>query len=291
MHTMASDGAWSSAAMMLIASKAGMSTVAVTDHDTVTGVEEAVAVGSALGMCVIPGLELSTGDHEEIHLLVYGVSSHDPALNHMLKQSMQDRYDRMLEMLKKLEAMDMMITPEEASNKSTVFTGRMNLAQAMVSHGYVSTVREAFDKYLGMNRAAFVPRKRMRVPDAIESMRSLHYLVSLAHPGRLVMGKEELSFRLPGWVEAGLSAIEVYHPSHSYADIQYFRQLADMHGLLITGGSDCHGRKASGNAQIGDNMRLWFTAEEDTASLVEALNSLQCSISARIRPERRTGMI
>lgn len=277
MHTLASDGKRSPAAMMQIASRLGMSTVAVTDHDTVSGIDEAMAAGTALGLHVIPGLELSTGDHEEIHLLVYGVSSHHQPLQHMLAQSIQDRYDRMIEMLKKLKTMRIIITPEEASNKNSTFTGRMNLAQAMVSHGYVSSVREAFDKYLGINRPAFVPRKRMQVLDAIEKLKEFQGIVALAHPGRLLMGKHALSVRLPGWVEAGLSALEVYHPSHNYADVQYYRNMAGTHRLFITGGSDCHGRCANGNAQVGDNMRLWYTAREDTEMLVDRIRALNGS--------------
>lgn len=284
MHTTASDGVKSSTAMMALANKAGMAVVAVTDHDTVSGIDEALTSGSALGLHVIPGLELSTGDHEEIHLLAYGMRADNPMLQGMLAQSIKERYERMLEILKKLSALHMDITPEEACNDKLAFTGRMHLAQAMVSHGYVSSVREAFDKYLGMNRCAFVPRKRVRVLDAIERLRSFQCVVSLAHPGRLLMSAEELALRLPGWVEAGLSAMEVYHPSHSYADVRYFREIARRHGLLMTGGSDCHGRSAHGSAQIGDHMRLWRSVKEDTEALVERIAAVHSGFSAPIQP-------
>ena len=271
LHTNKSDGAQSPASMIRMAKKAQMAVVSVTDHDTVLGIGEAMEAGEKNGITVIPGVEISTGDGEEIHILTYGVKLDHQDLLSMLGDSIKDRQERMLEMLRRLKGLHMEIEPEETFNKENDFTGRMNIALAMVSHGYVSSVREAFDRYLGVNRPAFVPRKRMLPIEAISRLTSYGCVVALAHPGRLMMGRQELCFRLPGFIEAGLSAIEVYHPSHTDDDVRFYNALAKRKNLQITGGSDCHGRQTRGAAQIGDHLRLWRTVREDTEALMQRI--------------------
>lgn len=271
-HTNMSDGAMSPAAMMAMAHQAGMTVVSVTDHDTMCGVNEAHEAAQRVGLLVIPGVEISACDKEEMHLLAYGVAPDHQGLQSMLSDSFKDRQERILEMIQKLKSLHMVIEPGEAFNKSNDFTGRMNIALMMVSHGYVASTREAFEQYLGVNRPAFVPRRQIMPDEAIRRLVSFGCVVSLAHPGRLLMSRDALCYSLPGFIEAGLSAIEVYHPSHSEADVYYFGQIARQKKLLVTGGSDCHGRRSRGNAQIGDHMRLWRTVQEDTEALIHQIN-------------------
>ena len=278
LHTNKSDGAQSPASMIRLAKKARMSVVSITDHDTVLGLVEAMEAGEKAGVAVIPGVEISTGDGEEIHILAYGVQLDHQELLSMLGDSLKDRRDRMLEMLRRLRDLHMEIEPEETFNKENDFTGRMNIALAMVSHGYVGSVREAFDRYLGINRPAFVPRKRMLPTDAIDRLSSYGCVVALAHPGRLLMGRQEFCLRLPGFIEAGLSAMEVYHPSHSDDDVRFYHALAKRKNLQITGGSDSHGRASRGTAQIGDHLRLWQTVREDTKALMRQIERQACSV-------------
>lgn len=276
-HTNRSDGAKSPSSMISLAARANIAVASVTDHDTVLGINEAVEAGRECGVLVIPGVEISTGDREEIHILAYGVEPECEALLLMLQGSLSDRQQRILEMLEKLKALRMEIEPEEAFNKESDFAGRMNIALAMVSRGYVASTHEAFHRYLGINRPAFVPRKGLPPTDAIERLVSLGYVVSLAHPGRLLMGRDELSVRLPGFMEAGLSALEVYHPSHSEDDTRFYRAMANRNGLIITGGSDCHGRESRGCTQIGDHLRHWHTVHEDTERLTQEIKALRFS--------------
>jgi hypothetical protein len=273
LHSNSSDGAKSPASMVQMAAKLQMAVVSITDHDTVLGVDEAMEAGRKNGVVVIPGVEISTGDGEEIHILAYAKRLDHRELLSMLGDSLRDRQERMREMLRRLKTLGLPIEPEEAFNKENDFTGRMNVALAMVSHGYVSSVREAFDRYLGINRPAFVPRKRMLPVDAIGKLASYGCTVALAHPGRLLMGREALLTRLPGFIDAGLSAIEAYHPSHSDDDARFYNALAIRKNLQVTGGSDCHGRAARGTAKIGDHLRQWSTVREDTEALLHRIET------------------
>ncbi len=270
LHTSASDGALAPADMVHRAQACGMQIIAITDHDSVDGVPEAQAVASACGMTLLTGLELTAGGEEEVHLLAYGVDPGDKRLKAFLDAQLSERRDRMYMMLEKLSAMQMPVPAAETGDVSGRFMGRMNLARAMVARGYVGTVREAFDRYLGVGRPAYVPRRRIEVPQGVQVLREAGALVSLAHPGRLKMDEMTLTARLPGWAEAGLGAIEAYHASHNDAAMLRYDRLARRHGLLVTGGSDCHGRDADG-AQIGDHLRGWRTVTEDIGALVARL--------------------
>ncbi len=289
LHTNASDGALSPEEVMREAAVAGMDVVAVTDHDTVAGTARAVATGTALGMCVLTGIELSVGGDEEIHLIGYGVSPDDGALRAFLDELMEARRERMRTMLERLDEMGMPVLPEEIQAKGgdARFMGRMNLARAMVSRGYVETPSEAFARYLEPGKPAYVPRKRLSVPEGISRLRAFCAVVALAHPGRLRMDRLMFLHRLPGWMEAGLSGIEAYHPSHSAADKLYYDRLAREKGLLVTGGSDFHGRgrdslrhplmapdspnqrrlRESDGVAIGAHIGGWRTLRDDIQAL------------------------
>lgn len=269
LHTCASDGALPPAQMVEHAAALGIRILAITDHDVVSGVPEATRAGETLGVRVIPGVELSTGGGQEIHLLGYGIDPSDPALLAFLSGLLASRMARTLAMVEKLRALGFPVTAEDAQGTGE-FTGRTNLARAMVKLGAAKSVREAFVKWLEPGGAAYVPRERLSVPEGIEALRAFGAVPVLAHPGRTRIPDGELSARLPGWIGAGLGGVEAYHASHHAADAQKYDRLARSHGLLVTGGSDSHGRAPEG-AEIGDGSAAWRSVREDIERLLEQM--------------------
>lgn len=264
LHSTASDGVITPEAVIRLAKDAGMDAVAVTDHDTVSGVARAVAAAGAASLNVLTGLELTAGGDEEIHLLAYGIDPADAKLLAFLDSQLAERRARMHLILEKLAALGMPVDPEETADPAGRFMGRMNLAFAMVARGYVPTVRAAFDQYLNRGRPAYVPRRRIEVPRGVEILRGFGAVVSLAHPGRLKIDESAVLSRLPGWIEAGLSGIEAYHASHDEATCLHYDRVARRFGLLVTGGSDCHGREG---VRVGEHLRHWRTVREDYEAL------------------------
>ncbi|MDR0897325.1 MAG: PHP domain-containing protein [Oscillospiraceae bacterium] len=270
LHTHASDGSNAPSEMMRLAKAAEIAVVAVTDHDTVAGVQGAKEAAKALGLALIPGLELSVGDAEEVHLLAYGIPPDSPALLALLDAMMERRRARMAQILNNLRALGLPLSAAEVTAPDGRFMGRMNTARAMVTRGYAASGHDAFDRYLNPGRSGYAPANRLSITEGIAQLTGLGAVVSLAHPGRLAIPEEIWTARLPGWIEAGLSAIEAYHPSHPEGDALRYDRLARRHGLLVTGGSDCHGA-LPGHSGIGDHLRHWHTARADVAALLKRI--------------------
>lgn len=271
LHTTASDGQSSPAEVVALAARAGLSAIAVTDHDTLSGLAEARAAAGQAGILLLPGIERSVGGEEEIHLLGLGFSLENATLHSLQTALLAERRERMLEMLDRLSALGMPVAEAELGQPGAApFMGRMNLARAMVRRGYVENTGEAMERYIGNGRPAYVPRRRVGVCEGIETIKALGGVVSLAHPGRLAMDRGTFLARLPGWVEAGLQGLEAYHPSHAAADAAYYDKLARRRGLLVTGGSDFHGA-AGALGEMGAGLCRWKSAEEDLSALLSCI--------------------
>ena len=271
LHTTASDGAQSPKEVVHGAKQAGMNLIAITDHDTLYGLPEALAAGKAAGLGILPGIELSCGQGEEVHILGYGVRAEDPVLTGFLQQQLAGRQARMLEMLDRLSDLGVHIEPDETRSGDTPFMGRMNLAYAMVEHGYVSSADEAFDRYLSPGRPGYVPRKRVSVAEGAATLAGTKAIVVLAHPARSGLDVQTLPALLPEWTEAGLAGIEAYHLSHNAKTAAAYDRLARRYGLLVTGGSDSHGREDG--AKVGAHLPMWRSVREDTEALIARLPS------------------
>lgn len=270
LHTTASDGSYAASEVVRQALDVGMEWIAITDHDTVDGVADAMGTGQALGLPVLGGIELSTGKGQEVHLLGYGLDCQGAALKALLSDQLNRRRSRMAEMLSKLHVMGIEIDPAQVGSSQTAFMGRMNLAYAMAAGGYVASASEAFDRYLNPGKPAYVPRELLGVAEGIEALVSFGATVVMAHPGRLRMEEQSFTALLPGWIEAGLSGLEAYHASHDEATALRYDRMARRNGLLVTGGSDCHGRRDG--AQIGDNLRYWRSVRADATALRERID-------------------
>lgn len=269
LHTTASDGILSPASVVRACAARGLTHAAISDHDTFAGVRDAVKAGRAQEVRILSGIELSCGHGEEIHLLGYGFALDNPSLSGFLRGQMEKREARIQEMLQRLAKVGMLVPVEDVVSEESGFLGRMNLAYAMVARGYVPTAREAFDRFLGEGKPAFVPRERVGVQAGIEALRAAGAIPVLAHPGRYRLDAPALSVLLPQWMEAGLMGIEACHISHSAAQRQLYDRMARANGLLVTGGSDSHGRRDG--AQIGDHLSGWRSMGPDVMLLLEQM--------------------
>jgi hypothetical protein len=249
-HSTASDGAVSPAELVAAAARAELSAIAITDHDTVAGNDEAAATGSRLGIRVVSGCELSAYDGDlEIHLLALHIQEPD-AMRPSLAGFQRERVDRGHAIVARLAAIgvpvDMNDVLAEAGGGAL---GRPHVARALVRAGHVADSRDAFDRYLGAGRPAFVPKPRLEIADAIGLAHAAGALAVWAHPGR--EGTRERLVRLKAH---GLDGTEVRHPGHTPLDTQRLLRLAAELDLLPSGGSDWHG--ATEGYRVIGNMHV-----------------------------------
>lgn len=251
LHSTASDGLLTPADLVAQAKAGGLEVIALTDHDTTAGLDEAQAAGESGGIRVIPGIELSTvlaGD--EVHILGYQLDPRHQGLQQLLEKIRLSRIGRIEKMISRLNALGFKLTWEEVaslgSNASSL--GRPHVARVMVEKGYVSTVKEAFDLWLDSGRKAYVPRFKLHPAEAIAIIHEARGLAFLAHPGLL-----KASSLIAQVAEFGLDGMEVYHPQHSPQQAQAFLHQAEELGLHISAGSDFHGgpeEKGLGEAAV-----------------------------------------
>jgi predicted metal-dependent phosphoesterase TrpH len=238
-HTTASDGLLTPAALVQAVQVARLDVFSITDHDTLDALEEAEAHARALGLRLIPGIELSAmwRQKTELHILGYFVDPRDAGLLAFLRDRREARRARLLVMLNRLRALGIVLQAEEVlacARDGNV--GRPHLARTLAQRGFVSSVDEAFERYLGEGKPAYVPRPDVTIAEAIRAIHDGGGLASLAHPG--LHNHDEA---IPDLVAAGMDAIEVYHVTHSPGQVTHYRRLAERRGLLVTGGSDFHG--------------------------------------------------
>ncbi|MDR7434321.1 MAG: PHP domain-containing protein [Armatimonadota bacterium] len=247
-HTTASDGLLSPRALVEEAARLGVAILAITDHDTTDGIEEALEVGKELRVEVIPGVEINTDvQGAEIHVLGYYIDHRSEWFQGTLRRLRESRLDRATRMLAKLANLGIRLDLQRVlalAHGGSV--GRPHLARAMVEAGYVSTPEEAFRLYLGRGGPAYVERERFTPEEAVQVILRAGGVPVLAHPG--LSNRDGL---VPDLVSAGLMGIEVYYPEHSPAQVQHYLALAKKLGLLTTGGTDFHGGDLAPRVQVG----------------------------------------
>lgn len=252
-HTTASDGSDSPSALVRRAADLGLAAVAVTDHDTLDGLGEAEVAGRALGVELVRGCEISTRfGRGEAHVLGLWLP-HDPARLKELEMALalvrERRATRNRRIAERLAALGMPVTYEAARDLAAGgVLGRPHFAALLCRLGVTATPREAFERYLGSGGAAHVPRELPEPAEAVALLAGTGAIVSLAHPRLIRCSPEELDGLVAGLVPHGLTAIEAYHSEHSAADERFCVDLAQRHGLLLTGGSDYHGLAKPGVA-------------------------------------------
>jgi predicted metal-dependent phosphoesterase TrpH len=245
LHSRHSDGEWPVAKLVREARVAGLRTIALTDHDTLSGIAEAVAEGREHGIEILTGVEISTWNGADVHLLGYGFDRTDAELLDLFDRARTARRDRAVTIVERLVALGRPITFESVLREADGgAVGRPHVARALVRAGQVGSIREAFDRFLGDGKPACVEKLRVAPTAAIESVHRAGGVAVAAHPG----GHGGLA-ALDSLVDAGLDGVEVDHPLHDSGTARRLSEYALAHGLLRTGGSDFHG--PGSNASVG----------------------------------------
>ncbi|MFZ5827456.1 MAG: PHP domain-containing protein [Bacillota bacterium] len=237
-HTTASDGTLSPREQVKWAADQGLAAVAVTDHDTIKGWDEAIAAGKALGIEVVPGCELSTEvGKSEVHILAYYFDREEDAMAALLERMRGGRRARAKEAVAKLHGLGFtQVTLERVLELGGESVGRPHLAQVLIETGVVRNHEEAFERYLASGRPAYVPRPKLTPEEAIAVVKAAGGVPVLAHPG--LVRSDHLVREIIG---GGIMGIEAYHSDHGEQQRQFYARWGLDAGLIVTGGTDSHG--------------------------------------------------
>ena len=240
-HSTFSDGTFTPLQLVKYAEEKGLKAFALTDHDTTEGVKEAKSIETNVE--VISGVEISTRyDKKEIHIVGLYVNENDADLNKQLKYYREKRVTRNFEILEKLNSLGVNITIDDVKESCTGdVISRAHIAKALVSKGFVGSYTEAFDRYLGDNKCAYVPRETLNYEESMELITKAGGVPVLAHPLLYKMSDTNLENMMVKLRQKGLKAVEVYYSTHSNSDTQHIMAMANRVGLIYSGGSDFHG--------------------------------------------------
>ncbi|MBB3067175.1 hypothetical protein FHS14_000145 [Paenibacillus baekrokdamisoli] len=244
-HTTASDGVQQPWENVRMAKEAGLAAIAITDHDTIDGIAEAMEAGAQFGIIVVPGVEISTvANGQDIHILGYYTDWKNEQWRKKL-QSLLDTRERRNEMIiEKLQQLGIPITMEEVleearrQGKDGGTIGRPHIASVLIAKTIVASMQEAFDQFLSTEGAAYANPPRLHPFEAIDWIREAGGTSVIAHPG---LYKDDAL--VEAIIQNGVDGIEVYHSDHTREDEAKYERLAQQHGLIVTGGSDFHGER------------------------------------------------
>lgn len=259
-HSLCSDGAQTPADVVRTAKEAGLSAIALSDHDCITGVQEAIDTGNALGVEVIPAVELSAQSDTELHILGYFVDIHNKKLQDTMAYALQVRDERQEETCRKLNEQGFAITMEEARAEAhgNPVLCRAHFAQIMVRKGYAESVKDAFNRYLSVGCYAYSNRQALTGPEAVSLIREAGGIAVAAHLHLIKKPDEELRQYLKALIPYGLDGVEGYYTDYTPDMEQRYQAMAKELGLVISGGTDYHGAnkphiaigKGRGNLEI-----------------------------------------
>ena len=249
LHTLKSDGRLTPTELVRLAHARGVRWMALTDHDTTAGVDEATEEGRRLGVEVIPGVELGTDSTSgDVHMLGLFLDYRDEHFQREMARFREGRIERVHKIVANLKAVGVEITSErvfEIAGEASV--GRPHVAQALLEKGYVSAMPEAFDKYLAHGGPGDVPREKLSTAQAIAMIHKVGGLAVLAHPFE---SEKDVFPLVPGMVAEGLDGIETYYQGYGPDRVGLLRELCKRHGLVPTGGSDFHGFPLAGHEAV-----------------------------------------
>ena len=245
-HTTASDGLCSPDQLVERAAAAGVTTLSVTDHDTVAGLARTADRCAAARIRFVPGIEITAiAGGRDVHMLGYFFDAGHPPLLAFLERQRESRFARLGAIAERLAShgvlVDVAPLVDEARRQGGHTVGRPQVARALVAAGHAADTNDAFERWLGFGKPGFVARAGAPPEEVIAVIHDAGGLASLAHPGLT-----QVDARIPALVAAGLDAIEAFHPDHDPATRDRYVALARAHRLLLTGGSDYHGDPAHG---------------------------------------------
>jgi len=266
-HSDFSDGKYSPARVVEYAAQNGLNIIALTDHDTVDGVDEALmAAGSVKNVQVVPGVEFSTWlGEDELHILGYGIDYTHQELAGLLRIARQNRKHRVAQMLETLKAHNVSLRLDDVKNGlRSVSLGRLHVAHALKEQRYVYTIREAFDRYLSYDTGviSLVGEYFIAAPEAVRTILQAGGLPVLAHPTIELFDRY-----LPSLLKCGLRGVEVFKSSRPVIEEYYFETVAKDKNLLITGGSDWHGHR------LNQKLGAFSVDSTKVGSFLQALQS------------------
>lgn len=274
-HSTRSDGSYTPTELVHYALEKGLSAFALTDHDTTDGIDEALSAAEGTGLTVIPGIEFSTEyEGRDIHIVGLYIDYRSEFFKSRLVHFVNGRTMRNREMCRRLTEHGMSVTYEEleAEFPDCVLT-RAHFAEHLLKQGYVKSVREAFDRYIGDNGPCFVPRKKISPLRAVEIILKSGGFPVLAHPMLYHMGKEQLERLVATLKEIGLMGIEAVYSTHTPADERQIRALAQKYELCLSGGSDFHGTAKPG-LDLGCGYGKLFVPEDFLDAITEKREDL-----------------
>lgn len=249
-HTTASDGLLSPNSIVDLAYRKNVNIIAITDHDTVTGISKAISRARLYSdLEVIPGIEISSNfNNFEIHILGYFIDYNFPPLIEITAKLKDSRIYRGYEIIKKLNGLGINIKFEDIQNpEDPSFVGRPHIARALFKNGYVNSTEEAFKKYLGYGCPAYVDRYKLTLEQSIDLIHRSGGVAVLAHPGLLHSDNV-----VKHAIKSNIDGIEVIHSKHSQNQIIKYNAIAENHDLIKTGGSDCHGYSVNSKILMGE---------------------------------------
>ena len=277
LHTTASDGALTPAALVRLAEEAGLDAFAITDHDTFAGT---ASVTAPAGIRLLQGAELSMKDRPGLHLLVYGLPA-DTELHRTARRLAEARLRRGERILDKLAEHGIRLDRGQIYAAMGEALGRPHIAQALVREGYAKTDKEAYETWIGNGRPCYVDSERLTMREALALAKRSGFVPVLAHPCELDLPQEQLEALLDVWQEAGLLGMEVFHPSGAAMGFGVLERIARRRGLLVTGGSDFHRTGDGRHGEVGCMAGRWQTAREDMAALERAMREAAAEAASR----------
>lgn len=242
-HTTESDGSFTPEELILEAKRVGLSAIAITDHDSISGIKKAASIAAENNIELIPGVELSTDyNGKEVHVVGLFIDIENEYFLSKLKEFKDNRDNRNVIMVENLQKEGFAITMEElkAENPDCVIT-RANIARFLYEHGMIPSIQTAFEKYIGDNCKCYVNRFKITPMDAVRLIKAAGGTAILAHPLLYHMSDATLQKLINEMKEAGLDGIEAIYCTYTPSEERQMKKLAEQNGLLISGGSDFHG--------------------------------------------------
>lgn len=256
-HTRASDGDLDAKAVMAEANKKGIKQLAITDHDTIENIKPCMNEGEKYGILVVPGIEITTQyEGARMHILGYGFDLKNKELHTTMKHIRDDLINRNLKVINILNQLNVNITYEDVIKCSdgNENVRRPHIAMAMVKKGYVDSVDDGFNKYLSIPEIAHLERYRLTPKDAIQLIKKAGGIAVLAHPCTLNLSYEDTYYKIKELKTYGLTGVEAYHSKHSPEQAQKYREMAKVENLVVTCGSDFHGKTVRPGVELGTGI-------------------------------------